>query len=246
MAFDLVSLDHPYAIYSGSDIQRIRDSLLRYFYADDFRRLVQGDNTMADQQALTTREQIREFSLAFERPVNESWTDLSVSDRLLLGKLLFEEVAEYIVKGLGLDFEYPLEDLYTKDGLPVRGIMMNREKIQIEHNEGRVMDPVECADGLADVNVVSHFNAHWHGFNLDRATSIVNDSNMSKLGEDGKPIINGVTEGYRVKEDDAHTQLAEAGFDPSKPIGKILKGPNFYEPTSLLTALIGEEGNNQP
>lgn len=188
---------------------------------------------MADKQTLTTREQVRAFNNAFERPVHESWTNMSVTDRILVGKLLFEEVREYIEKGLGLDF--------VIDG---RRFSEAHETMDLEHFEGRVVDPVECVDGLADVNIVIHFNAHWHGFNLDRATTIVNDSNMSKLDENGQPIINGVSDGYRIEEEKARHDAGLPGFDPAKPIGKILKGPNYWEPTSLLSALIAEAGNN--
>lgn len=187
---------------------------------------------MANKQELTTREQVRAFNNAFERPVHESWTNMSVTDRILVGKLLLEEVREYIEKGLGLDF--------VIDG---RRFSEAHETMDLEHFEGRVMDPVECVDGLADVNIVIHFNAHWHGFNLDRATTIVNDSNMSKLGQDGRPIIN--ASHCICKRPVPHTGGCETN-DPSKPIGKILKGPNFWEPTSLLSALICEAGNNKP
>ena len=40
----------------------------------------------------------------------------------------------------------------------------------------------------------------------------IDDSNMSKLGLDGEPIIN------------------DGQKDPTKPVGKILKGPNFRKP----------------
>ena len=43
----------------------------------------------------------------------------------------------------------------------------------------------------------------------------VHKSNMSKLGNDGKPIINETDSIY---------------FDESKPLGKVLKGPHFFEP----------------
>lgn len=49
----------------------------------------------------------------------------------------------------------------------------------------------------------------------------IHDSNMSKLGEDGKPIVNGETIGYREGEE---------GYRSDLPIGKILKGPNFRKP----------------
>ena len=222
---------------------------------------------MAVDQQLTTREQVRGFNNAFERPVHESWTSMSVTDRILVGKLLLEEVVEYVVKGLGLDFQggcYDVSDpqCYVDDSFTaLKPGFVNMADVDaivnvldIVHREGRVMDPVECVDGLADVNIVIHFNAHWHGFNLDRATTIVNDSNMSKLGADGRPIINGVTPGYRCEANlDPDMTVAfnqkftgERGYDDSKPLGKILKGPNYWEPTSLLSALIAEAGNNKP
>jgi predicted HAD superfamily Cof-like phosphohydrolase len=180
---------------------------------------------------------IRDFSRAFQRPVNESWADnLPIADRELLGKLLLEEVTEYLVKGLGLT-------IMNMDGETVMDI--DGGGLMLEHNEGVQLNPVEIVDGLADVNVVIHFNAHWHGFNLDAATEIVNDSNMSKLGPDGQPIINGVTRGYRTAEACGEETVrwrkdfaGEEGFDPNKPIGKILKGPDFYEPGPLLSQLI--------
>lgn len=156
-----------------------------------------------------TRDMIREFNLAFGRPVNLTPTELSESDRLLLGKLIFEECVEYVTKGLGLKI--------VVNGMHVRDLTT----LTLELNEGQRYDPIESADGLGDMNVVIHFNALWHGFNLDVITEEINDSNMSKLGIDGRPIINGVTEGYKEGQD---------GYDPAKPIGKILKGPNFRKP----------------
>ena len=183
----------------------------------------------------TTRQEIAEFQTAFERPLNQVLLECpSVSDRLLLGKLLLEEVVETLCKGLGLT-------IYGPDGVVADGYS---DLLTLEHTEGRTYDPIETADGLGDVNVVIHFIAHWLGMNLDRITSEIHRSNMSKLGEDGKPIINGVTPGYRGGIDWKATLAAqsgrqsshdsdfqdEAGFDPSNPAGKILKGPNFTTP----------------
>ena len=47
---------------------------------------------------------------------------------------------------------------------------------------------------------------------LPQLFQAVHESNMSKLDENGKPIIN------------------DGILDPSKPIGKILKGKNYFEP----------------
>lgn len=200
---------------------------------------------MADKQALTTREQVRAFNNAFERPVHESWTNMSVTDRLLVGQLLLEEVIEYIDKGLGITIVHECNGGEYSEVIDHQSLQHGN--LLLRHDEGRVMDPVECVDGLADVNIVIHFNAHWHGFNLDRATTIVNDSNMSKLGADGRPIINKCVNESCAELNISHDTCDDPIhlMDPSKPIGKILKGPNFWEPTSRLSALIAEAGNNK-
>tara|TARA_B100000424_G_scaffold191803_1_gene149462 strand:+ start:1174 stop:1623 length:450 start_codon:yes stop_codon:yes gene_type:complete len=73
---------------------------------------------------------------------------------------------------------------------------------------------VDVADALTDLLVVIYGAGHAFGIDLDKCFDEVHRSNMSKLGEDGKPI-------YR--ED-----------------GKVLKGPNFFEPN--LKAILEEKG----
>jgi hypothetical protein len=174
---------------------------------------------------LTTRERILRFSKAFGRPINDRPVELSESDRLLLGKLMFEEVVEYVTKGMGLEITGKPYDsnegAYLSDRL---------ELIVAPHSK---YDPIESADGLGDIHVVAHFNSNWHGWNLDAVTAEIDDSNMSKLDENGEPIINGLTPGYRnaeIMEDYSGESYNETGFDPSKPVGKILKGPNYRAP----------------
>ena len=65
-------------------------------------------------------------------------------------------------------------------------------------------DLVEVADALTDILYVTYGAGLAYGIDLDACFDEVQRSNMSKLGADGKPI-------YR--ED-----------------GKILKGPNYFEP----------------
>lgn len=65
-------------------------------------------------------------------------------------------------------------------------------------------DIVGVADALTDLLYVVYGAGHAYGIDLDNCFREVHASNMSKLGEDGKPI-------YR--ED-----------------GKVLKGPNYWEP----------------
>ena len=63
---------------------------------------------------------------------------------------------------------------------------------------------IEVADALTDLLYVVYGAGHSFGINLDKCFEEVHNSNMSKLGEDGRPI-------YR--ED-----------------GKVLKGPNYWSP----------------
>jgi predicted HAD superfamily Cof-like phosphohydrolase len=65
-------------------------------------------------------------------------------------------------------------------------------------------DIIEVADALTDILYVTYGAAHSFGVPIDECFREVQRSNMSKLGEDGKPI-------YR--ED-----------------GKVMKGPNYSVP----------------
>ena len=62
----------------------------------------------------------------------------------------------------------------------------------------------EVADALTDILYVAYGAGHSFGINLDKCFAEVQKSNMSKLDKDGKPIYNDK--------------------------GKVMKGPNFFEP----------------
>lgn len=191
-----------------------------------------------------TRDMIREFSLAFGRPVNDTLQmNPSIEDRLLLASILFEEVVETIEKGLGVRIAVSNDHAYEKDFIK-DGCQYSIPEVEVDGKspfalflpDGAPYDPVETADGLGDTNVVIHFIAHWLGMDLDKITAEINDSNMSKLGPDGTAIINGVTPGYRDKACLAENNIGEGwaddeeGFRADLPVGKILKGPNFRQP----------------
>tara|TARA_B100001057_G_scaffold391285_1_gene399448 strand:- start:84 stop:455 length:372 start_codon:yes stop_codon:yes gene_type:complete len=63
---------------------------------------------------------------------------------------------------------------------------------------------LEVADALTDILYVTYGAGHAFGINLDKCFDEVQNSNMSKLGDDGKPIYN-----------DA---------------GKVMKGPKYFKP----------------
>ena len=65
-------------------------------------------------------------------------------------------------------------------------------------------DLKEVADALTDILYVTYGAGHAFGIDLDKCFEEVQNSNMSKLGEDGKPIYN--------------------------QKGKVLKGPKYFKP----------------
>ncbi len=65
-------------------------------------------------------------------------------------------------------------------------------------------DLLEVADALTDILYVTYGAGHAFGINLDKCFEEVQNSNMSKLDENAKPIYN------------EH--------------GKVMKGPNYFKP----------------
>ncbi len=65
-------------------------------------------------------------------------------------------------------------------------------------------DLLEVADALTDILYVTYGAGHAFGINLDKCFEEVQNSNMSKLDENGKPIYN--------------------------ENGKVMKGPKYFKP----------------
>ena len=65
-------------------------------------------------------------------------------------------------------------------------------------------DLLEVADALTDILYVTYGAGHAFGIDLDKCFDEVQNSNMSKLGSDGKLIYN--------------------------DMGKVMKGPNYFKP----------------
>ena len=65
-------------------------------------------------------------------------------------------------------------------------------------------DLLEVADALTDILYVTYGAGHAFGIDLDKCFEEVQNSNMSKLSEDGKPIYN--------------------------ESGKVMKGPRYFKP----------------
>ena len=78
------------------------------------------------------------------------------------------------------------------------------EELDELKNAMKSKDLLEVADALTDILYVTYGAGHALGINLDKCFDEVQNSNMSKLGADGKPIYN--------------------------ESGKVMKGPDYFKP----------------
>ena len=81
--------------------------------------------------------------------------------------------------------------------------LIKEELDELEHAM-KTKNLKEVADALTDILYVTYGAGFAYGINLDKCFKEVQRANMSKLGQDGKPIHNA--------------------------IGKVMKGPNYLEP----------------
>lgn len=111
-------------------------------------------------------------------------------------------------------------------------------KLGLRHIEGSRYDVVEAADALSDLNVVVNGTGVEWGLPLHFTDYEVYCSNLTKLDENGKPIKNGVTEGYRdQRHEDGQDYAQESGYRPDLPVGKILK-PEGFVPANIPAMLV--------
>ena len=101
------------------------------------------------------------------------------------------------------------QEIKEKAGFPndkitsLRYDLINEELEELKEAMDK-RDIKEVADALTDILYVTYGAGHSFGINLDKCFKEVQNSNMSKLGEDGKPIYN--------------------------EKGKVMKGPNYFKP----------------
>ena len=126
-------------------------------------------------------EAVHEFHEAFGIPKAHPSDVQSVAFRMKLIKEEFEEVVE--AAGFCLDIDH-------------------RDELLLYAEES--CNPAHLLKELSDLAYVIYGTAEAFGWDLDEAVKRVHESNMTKLGADGKPI-------YRND-------------------GKVLKGPNYAEP----------------
>ena len=101
------------------------------------------------------------------------------------------------------------QEVKIKTELPEEKIVKLRyhlikEELNELQNAIKTKDLKEIADALTDILYVTYGAGHAYGIDLDKCFKEVQKSNMSKLGEDGKPIYN--------------------------EKGKVMKGSKYFEP----------------
>ena len=101
------------------------------------------------------------------------------------------------------------QEVKTKPDFPSEKIVKLRYELikeELDEFSGALVKKSlkEVADSLTDILYVTYGAGIAFGIDLDKCFDEVQRSNMSKLGEDGKPIYN---------ED-----------------GKVMKGPNYFKP----------------
>ena len=93
---------------------------------------------------------------------------------------------------------------FPKDKITTLRYNLIKEELDELSEALKKRDLNEVADALTDILYVTYGAGHAFGINLDLCFKEVQNSNMSKLGKDGRPIYNDQ--------------------------GKVMKGPNYFKP----------------
>ena len=93
---------------------------------------------------------------------------------------------------------------FPKEKIVKLRLNLIQEELEEFREAVKKKDIKEVADALTDILYVTYGAGHAFGIDLDSCFQEVQNSNMSKLGDDGKPIFNDQ--------------------------GKVMKGPKYFKP----------------
>ena len=93
---------------------------------------------------------------------------------------------------------------FSSDKINKLRIDLIKEELEELQEAMKNNDLLEVADALTDILYVTYGAGHAFGIDLDKCFDEVQNSNMSKLGENGEPIYS--------------------------ESGKVMKGPNYFKP----------------
>ena len=105
------------------------------------------------------------------------------------------------------DQEVKSKPSFSTDKINKLRIDLIKEELEELQEAMKNNDLLEVADALTDILYVTYGAGHAFGIDLDKCFDEVQNSNMSKLGENGEPIYN--------------------------KSGKVMKGPNYFKPDLL-------------
>ena len=100
--------------------------------------------------------------------------------------------------------EVKIKPSFSTDKINKLRIDLIKEELEELTEAMNNKDLLEVADALTDILYVTYGAGHSFGIDLDKCFDEVQNSNMSKLGDDRKPIYN--------------------------ENGKVMKGPNYFKP----------------
>ena len=113
----------------------------------------------------------------------------------------FEKVKKFM---LTFGQEVKTKARFPDDKIVNLRVDLINEELQELKQAVQKRDIKEIADALTDILYVTYGAGHAFGIDLDKCFKEVQNSNMSKLGSDGKPIYN--------------------------EKGKVMKGPDYFKP----------------
>ena len=96
------------------------------------------------------------------------------------------------------------EPSFSTDKINKLRVDLIKEELEELNEAMKNKDLLEVADALTDILYVTYGAGHAFGIDLDKCFNEVQNSNMSKLDINGKPIFNSD--------------------------GKVMKGPNYFKP----------------
>jgi predicted HAD superfamily Cof-like phosphohydrolase len=100
--------------------------------------------------------------------------------------------------------EVKIKPSFSSDKINKLRIDLIKEELEELQEAMKNNDLLEVADALTDILYVTYGAGHAFGIDLDKCFDEVQNSNMSKLGENGEPVYN--------------------------ESGKVMKGPNYFKP----------------
>ena len=100
--------------------------------------------------------------------------------------------------------EVKIKPSFSTDKINILRYDLIKEELEELKDAMKNNDLLEVADALTDILYVTYGAGHAFGIDLDKCFEEVQNSNMSKLGKDGKPIYN--------------------------ENGKVMKGPGYFKP----------------